>query len=249
MSAELALDRTPPRVVAILVASFTGFLAGQLLASLLESLGAGLAHFPGGLSALARLDAPPWWANALGLIGLWIGFSGAILYAYGPGGLRTLPDQWRLRRGDVLYLVLGPVLQVAIDLAYRPFHLKNLGRPVHHLFDGSSGVSFVLIAVMTGLLAPFFEEWFFRGVIVRALSEGLETRSKRTAQVIAVLGSAALFGAAHGEPTQFVGLFALGVVLALLVVRTRRLTPSIVTHVSFNGAALAALIVQRAGHA
>ena len=225
-----------------------GFLAGQLVASLLESLGAAVAHFPGGLNALTQLEAPPWWANALGLVGLWIGFAGAIGFAYGPGGLQPLPQQWRLRRGDVLYVVLGPLLQVGVDLAYRPFHFKDLNRPVHHLFNGSNGLSFALIAVMTGLLAPFFEEWFFRGVIFRALSEGIETRSKRTAQFIAVVGSAVLFGAAHGEPKQFAGLFALGVVLALLVVRTKRLTPSILTHVSFNVAALVALIAQRAGH-
>ena len=248
MSEELAFDRSRPRVVAILVASFMGFLAGQLVASLLESVGATLAHFPGGLNALTRLQAPPWWANALGLIGLWIGFAGAIGFAYGPGGLRPLRDQWRLRRGDVLYVALGALLQVGVDLAYRPFHFKDLNRPVHHLFNGSNGASFALIAVMTGLLAPFFEEWFFRGVIARALLEGLETRSKRTAQFIAVVASAALFGAAHGEPKQFAGLFALGVVLALLVVRTKRLSPSILTHVSFNLAALVALIAQRAGH-
>jgi len=248
VSAELALDRSRPRVVAILVASFMGFLAGQLVASLLESFGAALAHFPGGLSALARLEAPPWWANALGLVGLWIGFAGAIGFAYGPGGLMPLSEQWRLRRGDVVYVVLGVLLQVGVDLAYRPFHVKDLNHPVHHLFNGSSGASFALIAVMTGLVAPFFEEWFFRGVIFRALSEGLETRSRRTAQVIAVIGSAALFGAAHGEAKQFVGLFALGVVLALLVVRTKRLTPSILTHVSFNVTALVALVAQRAGH-
>ncbi len=225
-----------------------GFLVGQLVASAFEAFGATLAHFPGGLTALAKLDVPPWWANALGLVGLWIGFSAAILYAYGPGELKVLPDQWRLRPSDVIYLVLGPLLQVAVDLLYRPFHLRNLNKPVHHLFNGAQGWSFVLIGVMTTLLAPFFEEWFFRGVIYRALRDGLETRRMRSAEIIAVLGSALLFAAAHGEPTQFAGLFALGVVLALLVARTKRLTPSILTHVSFNAAALAAVIVQRSGH-
>jgi membrane protease YdiL (CAAX protease family) len=60
--------------------------------------------------------------------------------------------------------------------------------------------------------------------------------------------SAVLFGLAHGEPVQFVGLALLGVVLALLVYRTKRLVPSFVTHASFNAAALAVVIAQRAGH-
>ena len=47
---------------------------------------------------------------------------------------------------------------------------------------------------------------------------------------------------------QFAGLAFLGIVLAVLVLRTRRLVPSVVTHMSFNGVAIAVLIAQRAGH-
>ena len=248
MSSEPENLSARPRLIAILLASFIGFLAGQLIASLLESLGATLAHFPGGVNALVALQVPPWWANVVGLVGLWIGFGGAIAYAYGPGGLRPFANQWRLRPFDVGYLALGPLLQLAVDLAYRPFHLRHLNQPVKHLFNGSRGVTFVVLAVLTTVVAPFVEEWFFRGVIYRALAEGLEVRSSRVAQGVAIVGSAALFAGAHGEPAQFAGLFMLGVVLATLVWRTRRLTPSILTHVSFNAAALAAVVVQRVGH-
>jgi len=49
-----------------------------------------------------------------------------------------------------------------------------------------------------------------------------------------VLASAALFAAAHGEPVQFLGLFFLGVVLAVLLWRTKRIIPSVITHVSIQ---------------
>ncbi|MDE3107045.1 MAG: CPBP family intramembrane metalloprotease [Acidobacteriota bacterium] len=248
MSNERENAHGRPRLVAILLASFIGFLAGQLVASLLESLGATLAHFRGGLGALVALTVPPWWANVLGLVGLWIGFSGAIAYAYGPGGLRPWVNQWRFRPSDVGYLALGPLLQLGVDLAYRPFHLRHLDQPVKHLFNGSRGATFVLVGVLTTVVAPFFEEWFFRGVIYRALAEGLEVRSSRLAVIVATIGSAALFAAAHGEPAQFAGLFVLGVVLATLVWRTHRLTPSVLTHASFNAAAFVAVVAQRAGH-
>jgi membrane protease YdiL (CAAX protease family) len=39
-----------------------------------------------------------------------------------------------------------------------------------------------------------------------------------------------------------------GVVLAVVFHRTRRLAPSIVTHVSFNAVAMVGLIIQRSGH-
>jgi membrane protease YdiL (CAAX protease family) len=40
----------------------------------------------------------------------------------------------------------------------------------------------------------------------------------------------------------------LGVILAVVVKRTQRLVPSIITHASFNAVALASLIAQRSGH-
>jgi len=82
------------------------------------------------------------------------------------------PDQWRPRWGDLRYVALGVACQLAVDVLYAPFHLKSLDKPVHHLFNASHGVSFVLIAIMTTLLAPFFEEWLFRGVIYRSIAEG-----------------------------------------------------------------------------
>lgn len=231
-----------------MVACFIGFLAGQILALSFDLLGTLVTHYPGGLSALGRASTPPWWSNALGLAGLWLGFAGAIYYAYHEGHLRALPDQWRPRWGDLVYVVLGVACQLAVDVLYAPFHLKSLDRPVHHLFNAAHGPSFVLIALMTTLLAPFFEEWFFRGVIFRAIAEGATGMSTRRAVTLGVLISAVLFGLAHGEPVQFAGLALFGVVLAVLVQRTRRLVPSFVTHASFNAVALVALMAQRAGH-
>jgi membrane protease YdiL (CAAX protease family) len=72
--------------------------------------------------------------------------------------------------------------------------------------------------------------------------------SSRRAVAFGVVVSACLFGLAHGEAVQFVGLALFGVVLAVLVQRTKRLVPSFVTHVSFNAVALVALMAQRAGH-
>ena len=64
-----------------------------------------------------------------------------------------------------------------------------------------------------------------------------------------MLAVKAAFRAFRGvEPLQFAGLFLLGIVLATLVWRTKRLVPSIVTHMSFNGVAIAALVSQRSGH-
>jgi hypothetical protein len=230
------------------VACFIGFLAGQILALLLEQIGVLVTSYAGGLSALEKAANPPWWSNAFGLLGLWVGFAAAIIYAHREGHLRALPDQWRPQLSDLSFVVLGVLCQFGVDVLYAPFHIKSLNRPVNHLFYAAHGSGFVLIALMTALGAPFFEEWFFRGVIFRSIYEGASDLSKRSALTLAVLASAVLFGLAHGELVQFAGLALLGVVLALLVYRTKRLVPSFLTHASFNSTALVALIAHRAGH-
>ena len=237
-----------PRVLAILIAAVLGFLTGQIVATLLDALAVQFTHYPGGLNAISHASSPPWWSNALGLGGLWIGFGATIYYAYAYGHLRDLPAQWRPRPSDVLFVALGIACQFLVDLAYLPFHVKHLNRPVNHLFGAAHGVTFVLLIVMTMVLAPIMEEWFFRGVLFRALSEGGARGGSRVAVVRAVLVSALLFALAHGEPLQFAGLAFVGIVLAVLVNRTKRLIPSIVTHVSFNGVAIAALVSHRNGH-
>jgi len=237
-----------PRVFAIVVAGFVGFLAGQILGEVFDLIGVSLTHYPGGLSALGNDVSPPWWANALGLIGLWTGFAAAIYYAYTRGNLRPLPRQWRVKPIDVVYVALGLACQYVVDAFYYPFHLRHFNAPVNHLFGSVFGASFVLLIVMTTVLAPIMEEWLFRGVLFRALSEGGPKGGSRSRIVLGVIVSAALFALAHGEPVQFAGLFLLGAVLAILVWRTKRLVPSIVTHMSFNGAAVVALIHQRSMH-
>jgi len=230
------------------MAAFIGFLAGEILASLLNVLGAAVVHYPGGFNALGNAADPPWWSNALGLVGLWVGMAAAIYYAYREGHLRALPDQWRPRASDVLYVVVGVASQFVIDLLYAPFHFKSLNHPVNHLFKATHGAGFVLIAVMATLVAPFFEEWLFRGVIFRSIAEGARGVSRRVAVTLGVVVSAILFALAHGEALQFVGLALFGVVLALLVHRTKRLVPSYLAHASFNAVALVAVMSQRAGH-
>ena len=237
-----------PRTGAILLGAFMGFLGGQILAAVLDLTVIGLISYPGGYNHLAHTSTPPWWANVVGLAGLWVGFGAAILFAYSMGHLRPWPNQWRPRLGDLKFVVLGVACQWLVDLAYLPFHSKSLNKPVTHIFGGATGLAFVVLIVMTTVGAPFFEEWLFRGVIFRSIAESARFRSRRAATVVGVVVSAVLFALAHGEPLQFAGLAFLGVVLAVVANRTRRLVPSFVTHLSFNGVAVVAVIAQRAGH-
>lgn len=240
--------KNQPRVVGIIVMALGGFVLGQILASLADSLVATATHFPGGLNAVATMSDPPWWSNAVGLFGLWIGFALAIYFAQRRGGLDALPEAWRVHRFDVAFLGLGVACQVVVGLAYAPFHLKNMNKPVDHLFGAAHGATLVLLSVMTVVGAPLVEEWLFRGVIYRALDAGLSSRWGNAGAATAVVVSALIFALAHAEWLQLPGLFFLGVVLALAVRRTQRLLPAVLTHVGFNGLTMASLVVQRLHH-
>lgn len=240
--------KNQPRVVGIIVIALLGFVLGQVVASLLDGVFVSVAHFPGGMTALAAASEPPWWSNVAGLAGLWVGFGVAIYLAHHRGGLDALANAWRPRRYDGTFLIVGVALQLLVGLAYLPFHFKNMNKPVNHLFGSAHGSWFALLALMTVVGAPVVEEWLFRGVIFRALDAGLSPRWGRNGTVLAVLSSALIFALAHAEWLQLPGLFFLGVVLAVIVLRTQRLLPAVLTHVGFNALTMVSLISQRLHH-
>jgi membrane protease YdiL (CAAX protease family) len=101
------------------------------------------------------------------------------------------------------------------------------------------GVDLALLVVAAVVLAPPAEELLFRGVLLRVLTV-------RTGFWAAAFISSVLFGVAHAHEEHAVltgvvlavltGLF--GVLQCVLVRRTGRLFPAILTHSMMNGAAI-----------
>jgi membrane protease YdiL (CAAX protease family) len=94
-------------------------------------------------------------------------------------------------------------------------------------FPRSTGgvVLFLLVAVV---MAPLFEETFFRGFLFRGFAESW-------GWVWGAVVSAAVFGIAHLQLDVFIPLFALGLALAWVYKRTGSLWTSIALHALFNG--------------
>lgn len=88
-----------------------------------------------------------------------------------------------------------------------------------------------LIAMVTGVaivgVAPIGEELLFRGLIFRGLCPTYRP-------VGAVLVSSLLFGFAHMGPIRFVYATIVGVILAILLLRTDSILPCIACHAAFN---------------
>lgn len=100
----------------------------------------------------------------------------------------------------------------------------------------TAAVAFGLSAVTIVVGAAVTEELYFRGLLYGRLDARFGVAS-------AVVGSAGLFGLAHFEPNAFPALFALGIVLGLVRMRSSSVWPGMAIHGANNVIAVAGLLL------
>jgi membrane protease YdiL (CAAX protease family) len=237
--------------------ALVGFLGGELVALVLTAVAASLAGEGNQLSRIASMAAPPEWYIGVSLVGLWVGFFGGPWIASKARGTgRLLVDLGvRFRWTDLWGLLIGVGGQILVSVLYAPFikHLKNFNAPTEKLTGGAHGAGFAVIAILTVLGAPFFEELFFRGLLFRALARLFAparfgpTATRTVGVVAAVVLDGLLFGLAHAELEQLAGLAIFGMILAAVSYRTGRLGMNMVSHASFNLVAVLAILGSRGG--
>ena len=115
----------------------------------------------------------------------------------------------RFRWIDLLGIPIGVAGQYLVALIYIPIepHVHDFNQrfaaPAQRLTGGSHGIGYVVIAVATVVGAPFFEELFFRGVLLRALRPALRAgRRLGRARAWPCSSAGVLFGLAHAESLQ-----------------------------------------------
>jgi membrane protease YdiL (CAAX protease family) len=216
-----------------LVVAALGYLVGSAFALAFTDLGAAIAGTRGGVAALAKEVPPPLWFRVATFAGLWAGFGGAAVVVTRRGRRVGL----RFHRRDIWYVFVGFALQLALDLAYSHVHERGLSHASTVLLGGAPGSWYLIPALLTICGAPLFEELFFRGTILRGLLGVVRELPRWIGVALAVVIDGTLFGFAHLGTDRWIqlpGLAAVGIVLAVLAVRTRRLGPSILTHAGFN---------------
>lgn len=189
----------------------------------------------------------PLWMTAVLQAFLWVGLLGAPLVATrhkGNGLVRDLGLRFRptdlpvgIAVGVACQFILVPLLSYPwAALLGRDVH--ELDQPARDLADKATDpVGVVLLVLIVVIGAPIIEELFFRGLLQRSVA-------RRWGQGIAVASSALVFGLTHFELLQFPALTGFGVVLGLLAVKTGRLGPSIVAHLSFNAVTVVTLLAR-----
>jgi membrane protease YdiL (CAAX protease family) len=221
-----------------------GFVAGQIISTVILIVVAALNGHSSDLSVLAAETVPPAWVVVGGLVGLWAGFLGAVVLASRLKGTGSIVADMGLsvRRFDpVIGIVAGLAGQyVLINLLYLPWEhfdrnlSKELAQPAKHLTGGFPGIDLAVIAALTVVVVPVVEELFFRGLLLRGLLRLFGGAGRILGPVLAISTTGILFALAHAELLEILGLAAFGMVLSVLAYRYRRLGPSIFAHATFN---------------
>jgi membrane protease YdiL (CAAX protease family) len=257
------LDRpgAPPRTradgLAWVLFALLGFVAGEVAGvAVVFGVAAALGQV-NNLTAITKESVPPEWYIAATLVGLWIGFFGAAWLGSLARGTRHLVADLgiRFRPIDVLGVVIGVGGQGLVTLMYEPFihNIHNFNGPTTKLTGSSHGGGFVLIALLTVVGAPFVEEVFFRGLLLKGLLRlcaptRVGPSAARTAGIVgAIVLDGVIFGLLHGELVQLAGLATFGIVLAAISYRTGRLGMNMVSHASFNAVAIVSVLNSRGG--
>jgi membrane protease YdiL (CAAX protease family) len=238
-----ALDRRSG--VAVVLTVLIAFLVGEVVAGIFVSVGAALCGYHGGLIAISKSAHPPAWSTLATLAGLWVGYVGGFFVMRRISPSAPFASLFRVKWSDATYVVVGVVMQLAVVLAYAPFHLRHFSKPTDKLFSGTSGLGFVVLCVVTATVVPILEELFFRATLLPGLIGLFGSPSRRLTTIAAIVVDGTLFALAHGELAQFVGLAFVGMVFAYLFVRSGRLAPSALAHMAFNATALVSVIAHR----
>lgn len=213
-----------------------GFFAGLFLSLLLASIWiqvSGSDAFGVGLFTVS-------------IVGNWIGLGGVVALACRRKGSASLAVDFGLRveaRDIAPGLVAGVLSQlVLVPLLYLPVHMLfpdvDVSEEAKKVTDLAQGGGIALIAACIVLGAPLIEELFFRGLLQRSAARRFGPRG-------GVALSALVFGLAHFQPVQLLGLVAFGVVLGALAQRAGRLGPALVAHMAFNATTVVVLVATR----
>ncbi len=122
----------------------------------------------------------------------------------------------------LLVVVSNWIGQIAIGFL-ESFSDTVIENPVDDLVEY---VSPLVLVILTGLIAPVFEEWFFRKILVDRLLKYGEAK--------AILVSGLMFGLFHGNLDQFFYAFAIGSFFAYIYIRTGKVHYVMLLHGMLN---------------
>jgi len=157
----------------------------------------------------------------------------AWLGAYRPSAIYLTNPGWRGITVAVLFLPAAIALSGLVGNVQQALVGKELmeqgGEQIHDVINGIRAQGgLVLLLLCVAVLPGISEELLCRGTLLAGLRNGI-------GPIGAALVSAFLFAVLHLSPYRFAPQFCLGVMLAVLVWRTRSIVPAMIIHAGHNG--------------
>lgn len=185
---------------------------------------------------------------------VWVPLLGACTFACFVSGTRSLSKDLGLKFTylDSLFgLSIGLLARAAASITEIAFYgqMNGLGVTFGEVVYDGWWIFGVIVAPI--IVAPFVEEIFFRGLVLRTALRISCRMTKRTSVIISVVVSASLFAALHlAEVTNVtsalvVGISTLvfGLASGVLAALTGRIGGSIVAHSTYNGSLILAALL------
>ena len=181
----------------------------------------------------------------IGQYGAWLAWMYAASRFKGFGSLRADFGLFVDLARDWPMLPLGLGLEVVAGIVLLPIShfVSHAPQRVVQDLNAAHGAKLALLSITALVIAPFVEELFFRGLLLRSLQ-------RRVSAPAAVVISALAFGLAHvvfdfGSGVVLPALVALGMLSGIFAVRTGNLSRSILLHMGFNLLAVVAVLTNR----
>jgi len=133
----------------------------------------------------------------------------------------------KIRAQDVFYIILfGIVLTTVVSIIREPIlGLTQISMEVSS--ETESNLTLILGIVSMIIIAPIIEEIVFRGIIFNHLKRNYSILS-------AIIVQAMIFAVAHGNISQGLSAFLLGIILVLAYMCYNSIFASIILHIIFN---------------
>ena len=131
------------------------------------------------------------------------------------------------------------VANTASDMIQTNFSFFGLQNTLDMSAKANTPLEIVLYIISTAVVPAFAEEFAFRGILMGTL--------RRFGDAFAIIASAIVFGAMHGNIVQVPFAFILGLVFAYVDCKTNSILPSIIIHFINNFYAVMLDVLQNTG--
>jgi len=140
--------------------------------------------------------------------------------------------------GGAVALLSSYAIYFIVVIVFRLLTGRTPGTSESQNMQTLTGPALFLAVLGVVVLAPVFEEIFFRGLLYSALR-------RRLGVALGVLVSAIVFGVLHFEPLSLLSLSMVGAIFAYLYERTESLFAPMLAHAVYNGVVILIALLSR----